>query len=60
MAEGVVARQVVAAGVVAVADLLLAPAEVPRSCQIWRSDGEPGLDIAILGNSVAAYSDPVS
>ena len=41
-------------------DLLLAPAKVPRNCQIWPSDGEYGRDIAILGNSVAAYSDPVA
>ena len=41
-------------------DLLLAPAKVPRNCQIWRSDGEYGRDIAILGNPVAAYSDPVT
>ena len=42
------------------ADLLLAPAKVPRNCQIWQSHGEYGCDIAILGNSVAAYSDPVA
>ena len=42
------------------ADLLLAPVNVPRNCQIWRSNGECGRDIAILGNSVAAYSDPVA
>ena len=48
------------AGLGATADLLLAPAKVPRNCQIWRSDGEYGRDIAILGNSVAAYSDPVA
>ena len=41
-------------------DLLLAPAKVPRNCQIWRSDGEHGRGIAILGDSVAAYSDPVA
>ena len=41
-------------------DLLLAPAKVPRNCQKWRSDGEYGRGIAILGNSEAAYNDPVA
>ena len=40
--------------------ILWDPAKVPRNCQIWQSDCEYGRDAAILGNSVAAYSDPVA